>query len=461
MMGRTFWGLAFSALLLSGAWGELPEQVQLSVHTFPPSEVFLETASGLQFLGKSGRPLIVRPPAMLDAALRPAQYSNGFLVLKSPGHGNLRVSVPAQDWSSGRLPTAGSYTLAAASPLVSLGDYFSVYPLPCGASLLLGLLTVWKARQWRRQNVRLNQQLNTTGDPLIGKKLGEYQVLSRLGQGGMASVYKVRHRDGGLYAAKVIYFQQNESQEVQRFRREFRVLTQLNHPALLRAFDYGEEEGRAYTISELLEGQTLDHYVRPGGLEWSAIWPWVKSLLEGLACAHKAGIVHRDLKPSNIMICPQGVKILDFGLARQAQLTAVTLTGQAFGTPAYMAPEQVSASGSEVDLRTDLYSLGVVLYELLSGSPPFFSEDVHEMITQHVTQPPPPLASRVANLPRGLASVVHTLLAKKPTNRYATAERVLEALAEVEKEAAPAPAVTQMASPASDTQEVVRRPRKG
>jgi serine/threonine protein kinase len=296
-----------------------------------------------------------------------------------------------------------------------------------------------KARQWRSGMKRLSAGLKTTGDPLIGKQLGAYQVESRLGQGGMAAVYKVRHADGGFYAAKVVYFQHAESLELLRFRREFRVLLQLQHPALLRAFDYGEEAQMAYCVSELLEGETLDHYVQPGGSSWASIWPWVRSILEGLRCAHQAGIVHRDLKPANIMVCASGVKILDFGLARQAQLTAVTLTGQAFGTPTYMAPEQVSASGTEVDLRSDLYSLGVILYELLSGSPPFVSEDVQEMIRMHITQPIPPLSSRVGGLPSGLAGIVQTLLAKKPVNRYASAERVLELLSEISVEPAPPP----------------------
>lgn len=401
----------------------------------------METTVGFTYLGKSGQPLTVKPPAMLDAALRPAQYSNGFLVLKTPAHADLRVSVRAQDWSSGRLPATGSFALSGANPLVTLGDYVAVYPVPVVGLALFLVIGVVKARQWRQGMQSLKAGLNTTGDPLIGKKLGTYQVQSRLGQGGMAAVYRVRHPDGGFYAAKVIYFEQAEAVELQRFRREFRVLLQLQHPSLLRAFDYGEEAQMAYCVSELLEGHTLDHFVKPGGLSWGEIWPWVRAILEGLACAHKAGIVHRDLKPANIMICGQGAKILDFGLARQAQLTAVTMTGQAYGTPAYMAPEQVTATGSEVDLRTDLYSLGVILYELLAGEPPFVSEDVQEMIRLHRTQPVPPLSARVGGLPLGLAQIVQTLLAKKPANRYASAERVLELFTQIEANPAPAPAV--------------------
>lgn len=445
------------AALSSVACAELPEQVKLSVHSFPPGDVYLETAVGLSYLGKSGEVLTVKPPAMLDAALRPAQYANGFLVVKAPGHSDLRVSVRAQDWPGGRLPAAGSYAPAAASAWVTVRDYVTVYPIPFAGFLVLLGLGMVKVRSWRRGSRRLRGLLETTGDPLVGKKLGPYQVLSRVGQGGMGAVYRVSHPDGGFYAAKVIYFQNPEGVELLRFRREFRVLTQLQHPSLLRAFDYGEETQMAYCISELLEGQTLDHFVRPEGLSWSSIWPWVQAILEGLRCAHKAGVVHRDLKPANIMVTEQGVKILDFGLARQAQLTAVTLTGQAFGTPTYMAPEQVSASGTEIDVRTDLYSLGVILFELLSGAPPFVSEDVQEVITQHITQPVPPLSSRVADLPNGLAGVVQTMLSKKPINRPASAERVLELLSAVAMTPTPRPEAGAGGSSLPDTMPVARR----
>ena len=448
--------VALLAFLSVVAGAELPEQVKLSVHSFPPSEVFLETTTGSTYLGKSSQTLTVKPPAMLDAALRPVQYSNGFLILKAPQHADLRVSVPAQQWSGGRLPELGNYSLSGATALVTAGDYVRGYPLLSLGLLVFVAVAAFKARQWRRGVRRLSAQLNTTGDPLIGRQLGRYKVEGRIGQGGMGAVYRVSHPDGGFYAAKVIYFEDAEALELQRFRREFRVLTQLQHPALLRAFDYGEEPQTAYCISELLEGQTLDCFVRPEGLSWSAIWPWVRSILEGLSCAHKAGVVHRDLKPANIMISQQGVKILDFGLARQAKLTAVTLTGQAYGTPTYMAPEQVTASGSEVDMRTDLYSFGVILYELLSGSPPFTGEDVQEVITQHIAQPPPALSSRVKDLPDGLAGVVQTLLAKKPVNRYPSAERVLQVLAKIGSGPALPPTAGAGAGPGPDTEPVRR-----
>jgi serine/threonine-protein kinase len=277
----------------------------------------------------------------------------------------------------------------------------------------------------------------------------------------MGSVYRVSDANGGEWAAKVLYFDDPVAQELQRFRREFRVLQQLSHPALLRAFDYGEEAGMAYCICEFVQGRTLNHYLRPQGQPWSTIWPWVEGILEGLSCAHQAGVVHRDLKPSNIMISESGVKILDFGLARQAQITAVTLTGQAFGTPTYMAPEQISASGTEVDVRSDLYSLGIILFELVSGRPPFQADDVQDIITQHLTLAPPPLSSRATDVPEGLDAVVSTLLAKKPANRYASAQRVLEVLRGLNTGPAQAAETADQTLPSPDTLPVVRRSREG
>lgn len=381
---------------LPGRGEELSKQVWLTVDAYPPCQVFLETSRGESFQGRSGIPLRVTPPAYTDSAGHIVQYAQGFLMLRSPQHGALRISVAAQDWQANRLPAeGGQYRLVANSPWIGVRDYLSVHPFLSGffglaLTSVLAASIGWRvdAQRRRRENAQLASQLQSTGDPMVGRKLGAYQVEARIGQGGMGSVYRVVDPGGGSYAAKVLYFETFDEEHLSRFRREFRVISQFQHPALVRGLDYGEEEGLAYCIMELVRGRTLSEYVHPEGLPWATIRPWIAQILAGLSYAHGCGIVHRDLKPSNIMLVDDQVKILDFGLARQAKLTALTLTGQAMGTPAYMAPEQVASASTDIDPRSDIYSLGVILFELLTGKVPFDSADVNEVVTLHLTKVP-------------------------------------------------------------------------
>ncbi len=409
--------------------------VSLTVETFPPARVYLETPEGLSFLSDSGQPFDFVPPVLRDPRGVPTAYSSGTLVLKAERHGDLRVPVSAAEWANGRLPQVGSYRLPAESFLVAAGDWLKVYPEWVLSGLALAVGALVSAVGWRRQARQkteqlrdLSSQLETSGDPLLGKLLGNYRVVGRLGQGGMGSVYRVRD-DVGEYAAKVIYFDNLDTQSVDRFRREFKLLSQLSHSTFPRCFDYQEKEEMAFQIMELVKGRTLRQSMRAEGLPWSVARPWVLAILEGLECAHQQGIVHRDLKPENIMVDGESVKILDFGIARQQQVTAITMTGQAFGTPQYIAPEQLSGSASQVDLRTDLYSLGVILYELLAGHPPFQSEDVQELFAMHLSSPAPRLTK--PGVSSEIAGIIEVLLAKNPANRYSGAASVKEALSAV------------------------------
>ena len=409
--------------------------VPLTVEAFPPAKVYLETPEGLSFLSDSGRTVDFAPPVYRDPKGVPTGYSSGTLVLKAERHADLRVPISAAEWANGRLPQVGSYRLPAESFMVAAGDWVKVYPEWVLSGFALAAGAIVSAIEWRRQARQktdqlrdLSSQLETSGDPLIGKLLGNYRVSGRLGQGGMGSVYRVRD-DVGEYAAKVIYFDNLDSQSVDRFRREFKLLSQLRHPTFPRCFDYQEKDEMAFQIMELVKGRTLRQAMRTDGLPWAVARPWVLAILEGLECAHQQGIVHRDLKPENIMVDGEAVKILDFGIARQQQVTAITMTGQAFGTPQYIAPEQLSGSASQVDLRTDLYSLGVILYELLAGHPPFQSEDVQELFSMHLSSPVPRLSKPGVSLE--LAGIIEILLAKNPANRYSGAASVKEALSAV------------------------------
>ncbi|MFN8608668.1 MAG: serine/threonine-protein kinase [Vulcanimicrobiota bacterium] len=262
-------------------------------------------------------------------------------MLKAKNHHSSQITVLAQDWQRGRWPETGLYHLAGDSLLVTLQDWLRAYPwqLPLAGSLgLFGLLGVvrWKRELnlRRREGEEMKRGLHTTGDPMIGKALGGYRVVARLGAGGMGTVYRVEDSQGGALAAKVIYHEGLSSENINRFRREFRILMKLQHPDLVRAMDYGEEEGLAYCVMELVEGQTLDRIMSLQGSAWDIVWPLFRRVLIAVAYAHSHGIVHRDLKPGNILVSSEGaIKVVDFGLARQMDITAITATGGVLPRP--------------------------------------------------------------------------------------------------------------------------------
>lgn len=452
-------------LAASGHSQGLPREVQLTVNSFPPSQVYLESGPDLPLLGPSGQPFRVSPPVLRDARGAPVQYSAGTLVLKSRNHADFRLPLASGDWTRGVLPDGGgSYQLVADSLLVQLQDQCRRYPLAAmgAVAALLGL--TFLAFRWRRQArwgaTRLSEIQDSTRltvDPLVGRTLGNYRVESRLGQGGMGAVYQVVDLQGRSLAAKVLYFDGQEDENLGRFRREFRVLSQLQHPNLVRGLDYGEGEGLAYVIMELAPGRTLDQILPEGPFGWGQIRSWVEAILLGLSCAHKLGVVHRDLKPSNIAVDGTSLKILDFGLARQQQVTALTLTGQALGTPTYMAPEQVDASRHDCDPRSDLYSLGVILFEMLTGRPPFVSPETQHLIHLHQTSPAPPVSAFAPGVPVALDRLVATLLAKRPEDRYPSAERVLQVIQGIEEIGGRAAADPPRGAPVEPTMVVKKR----
>jgi serine/threonine protein kinase len=399
-------------------------KVRLTINSFPHSQVYLETSRGPSYLGLSGAQLLIEPPALRDAKGNFSQFGQGTLLLKKEGHEDLRVNVVAQDWGKNTLPKDGNFKLVPLSSTVAALDYFQEYRWTSTALLLASLGGVAYAlksrselRRRRLENSQLTAQLKVTGDPLIGKNLGDYLVVDQLGSGGMATVYKVKNAEA-YFAAKVIYMKSAGDENLQRFRREFKLMSSLNHPGIVRGFDYGEAEGVAYCVMELVDGQGLDKLVVPQGLPWAQIWGWIKPILEALSYAHDKGLVHRDLKPSNIMLTESGPKILDFGLARHSSVAALTATGNAFGTPSYIAPEQISAKGAEVEPRTDQYSLGIMIFEMLTGTPPFCSSEIQDIITMHITKAPPKVSSIRGDIPVGLDEIVAKMLAKLPSLRY-------------------------------------------
>ena len=259
---------------------------------------------------------------------------------------------------------------------------------------------------------------------------GRFRIEREIGRGGMGTVYLATHL--GLerpVAVKIIKREfASDSDLAERFLREARTMAKLRHPHAAMIFDAGSlPDGRHFIIMELVEGETLSEALaREGRFAAAQAVRIATQVCDVLEEAHRIGIVHRDLKPSNIMLSDRGVCVLDFGVAKvlasTAESTAThasTGSGQLVGTPRYMSPEQ--CLGQRVGARSDLYSLGVLLYEMLAGRPPFVDPLQSALLVKQATAPPPPLPKLRQDVPRSLALAVHTLLAKRPENRPRTA----------------------------------------
>jgi hypothetical protein len=271
-----------------------------------------------------------------------------------------------------------------------------------------------------------------------GRRLGEYQLLEKLGEGGMGVVYRARHTElDRLVAVKVLASGRlGDEEAVARFRREIRAAGKLDHPNIVRAHDARQIGAAHLLVMEYVDGVDLGTLVRrTGPLRVADACELVRQAALGLGCAHAHGLVHRDIKPSNLMLGREGtLKILDLGLARVQAATAsaeMTVVGQVMGTPDYMAPEQASDSHS-VDGRADLYSLGCTLYELLAGRPPFSGPSygtLMEKLAGHARDPVPPIQQLRDDVPKPLAAALERLLSKDPAERFQTPDELAKAIA--------------------------------
>ncbi len=283
-----------------------------------------------------------------------------------------------------------------------------------------------------------------------GTRLGPYEIVARIGAGGMGEVYRARDtRLGRDVAIKVLPAEFAEDAErLRRFQREAQATAALSHPNILDVHDVGMVEGVPYLVEELLEGESLDGRIARGALPAGEALPIAVQIAKGLAAAHEKGVVHRDLKPANVFVTRRGlVKILDFGLAKLVESVPVsaadTLThaptgatefGRVLGTAAYMAPEQ--ARGQPVDQRADVFSFGVVLYEMLAGERPFRGQTATDTVAAILKEEPPPLPASVS---APLAAVVERCLAKEADRRYQRGSELAAALEAVHADAAPSP----------------------
>jgi predicted Ser/Thr protein kinase len=259
-------------------------------------------------------------------------------------------------------------------------------------------------------------------------QVGKFRIVDKLGKGAMGEVFRALDPVlGREVAIKVVTGKLSTDERARvRFQREAQAAAQLNHPNIITVYDFGEEQGMAFMAMELLEGSDLRELLAEGKLKSLPDKLMVmEQILDGLAFAHAKGVVHRDLKPGNVHVLPNGqIKIMDFGLARRAQDGAAT--GVIMGTPFYMAPEQ--AQGERANARTDIFSLGAMFYEILSGKRPFTGASIPAVLFAVAHRDPEPLASVAPDLPPGLTTIVTRALAKKAADRYADAGEMLQAL---------------------------------
>src|SRR6478609_6273009 len=283
---------------------------------------------------------------------------------------------------------------------------------------------------------------------LVGSNLGDrYRLLELIGEGGIGRIFRAEHlATGGPVAVKLLHSEFTNVEEVAlRFEREAKVMSELTHPNIVKVIEFGEWQGRPFFAMELVRGKSLadllQHEARNGGrrLTFKRTLAIMRPVLDALAYAHERGVVHRDLKPENIMVTAgQGllsretIKLLDFGIARirERSKNAPKLTQQGFilGTPDYMSPEQ--AIGQEADVRSDLYSCGVILYQMLTGHRPFEADSSLDVLMMHVNAQPRPLRQIApgAFIPRGVEQAILRVLSKRAAERFQSARELRQAL---------------------------------
>jgi eukaryotic-like serine/threonine-protein kinase len=295
---------------------------------------------------------------------------------------------------------------------------------------------------------------------------GRYRILRKLGTGGMANVYLAEDEVLGRRVAIKILNDRHagDDQFVERFRREAKNAASLSHPNIVSIYDRGEAEGTYYIAMEYLDGRSLKELiVARGPAPVHIAIDYARQILTAIRFAHRHGIVHRDIKPHNVLVDAEGrLKVTDFGIAR-AGVSQMTETGSIIGTAQYLSPEQ--AKGAPVDQTSDLYSVGVVLYELLTGVVPFSGDTPVEIAMKHLSSAPEPPSAKRAEIPRDLDLIVLRALAKDPADRYQSAEEMDADLARVARGAAVSPATEEAATaiisrppPAGVTEITSRRP---
>jgi len=267
-------------------------------------------------------------------------------------------------------------------------------------------------------------------EDLTGKQLGSYQIVAPLGEGGMAAVYKAYHPAMDRYVALKILPRHFASDPlfVARFQQEAKVIAQLQHPHILPVHDFGEADGYTYLVMPFVQSGTLADFLIGAPLPWPQIRAAISQIGGALDYAHAHGLIHRDVKPSNVLMDESGNCLLsDFGLAKIVEGSLhLTTSGAIMGTPAYMSPEQ--GLGHTLDGRSDIYSLGVILYEMATGRAPYQAETPMAVMIKHISDPLPLPSTINPSIPEAVERVILKALAKNPEDRFATAGEMVRAL---------------------------------
>jgi serine/threonine-protein kinase len=414
--------LAVAVSVMAAARGESAEIWALPVVALAAGTA----ARGGVLWGEGARPAVVgRPAARIESLLRDA----------SPGE---VVFAPDVARSLEAVLGARGLTARAQTGLVSSQK---IHALPVEELQRLGDL----------QGVARTVSLPDEGDearepagrpptaPVASKRLGvgsilggRFEIVSVLGSGGMGMVYKARDRElSELVALKVLHSDSlDRGENRERLKDELRLARRITHPNVLRTYDFGDLDGVTFVSMEYVRGVTLRELLDGASepLPFRAALRLSRQVAAGLAAAHELGVVHRDVKPENVILDPAGnARVMDFGIARTvAEESAYTRAGQVVGTPHYIAPERLRSEPA--DARSDVYSLGVMLFEVFAGEPPFPGGTLPQIVSQHLYDPPPPVRSRRSEIPEELEAILLRCLAKTPEARFADAGAVLAAL---------------------------------
>src|SRR6266487_3768217 len=269
-----------------------------------------------------------------------------------------------------------------------------------------------------------------------------YKLIDERGRGSFATVYVARDtKDNRIYAVKVMHVElSNDGDLLARFQREAHILLNLSDPHIVRIVDYGEDSSMHFIVMDYIDGQNLKyHTLTHGPLEPSRALNYAQQIAEGLDTAFKHGVVHRDIKPQNILINTKGVvKITDFGLARSRETVTLTQSNVFMGTAYYISPEQAE-SGRSADSRSDLYSVATVLFEMLTGNPPFRGETAVDIVIKHMNEKVPSICRMRPDLPMEMDTFMQKALAKSPADRFATPREFIAALEQLQQLLPPMP----------------------